>query len=64
MKLIKLTRANDGSKVFINPDAISMVSKYDDDKTTIVSLIGDSFAYVMVKESPDSIVKLIELGWE
>ena len=61
MKLIVLTSAYDGSKVYVNPDHISMIYSHDNDESVII-LMGHE--RVVVKKSPDSIVKLIELGWE
>lgn len=63
MKLIILTKAYNGSKVYVNPEHISMISA-NDNYESVVKLIGDESTYLAVKESPDSIVKLIELGWK
>lgn len=63
MKMITLTSVYNGSKVYVNPENISVISANDNNES-VVTLIGDKSTYLVVKESPDSIVKLIELGWE
>lgn len=61
MKLIILTSAYDGSKVYVNRDHVSTIFSNNNNES-IVTLMGDR--NVVVKESPESIVKLIELGWK
>lgn len=61
MRMITLTRASDGSKVYVNPEHISMVSSspLSEKGKTIVSTSGDISLYVIVMESPETVVKML-----
>lgn len=60
MRLITLTSKRDGSKLYINPSHIMIISEcFGDEAATIVEFAnGDS--YVKVLESAESIAKMVE----
>lgn len=63
MKLITLTRAADGSKIYVNPDYISVLcARHGKETTTVISLVGEVDSYVEVKESPDTVADLAQRG--
>lgn len=59
MKMIIVTRKNDGAKIYINPVNICAVyPRLKDTDRTIVSLIDGG--YVETKESVDTVAHMIE----
>lgn len=66
MRFLRLTRESDGSLVLVNPSQIKAVMKYfGEEDVTIVALTGSYDGDLEVKESVESIEKmLLTFGWK
>jgi hypothetical protein len=65
MKFLLLTRARDGAKQLVNMALVSEATRSDSGSyTTLVvpSAVSESGQYVQVRETPEEIAKLIEVG--
>lgn len=64
MKFIILTRAYDGSGVYVNLNQICCIYRiygYNHDKeTTVIQFAGEARNYIEVKESPEAIENIIK----
>ena len=60
MKLITLTLKN-GTKVYVNPAHIAIISQcFDDEGGAIVDFIGGDNTYIKVLESAETVAKRVE----
>ena len=61
MRMITLTSAYDGAKMYINPEYIEVVcSDRDDESKTVVGMVDGKDEYYLVKESPDAVAELAQ----
>ena len=60
MRLIVLTLKRDGSKVYVNPAHIMIVSECFDDKAVTIVEFANGDSYVKVLESAESIARMVE----
>ena len=63
MKLIILTRACNGSRVYVNPNQICCIYRiyeYDDKETTAIRFAGEAHNFIDVKERPEVIEDIIK----
>lgn len=60
MRLIVLTSAREGSKVYVNPTQITTISECFGGEATIVAFVGDDNSYLKVLESAEYIAKMVE----
>ena len=60
MRFIRLTRDVDGKMVLINPLQIRAVYEYFDKGSTVVDYSGSDEGYIEVRESVETIEKMVE----
>lgn len=60
MRFIVMTGYPDGGKIYVNPEKICSISSLCESDATIIQFEGDERSYIMVLESPETIVKIIE----
>ena len=61
-KFIVLTNKINGTKLYVNPSAIQLIS--ENQNFAILHLYGSQYSYIEVSESPESIMNLIRLTEE
>ena len=60
MKLVILSLFYDGSKAYVNPKNICAICKNDHGNTELLFAGGDGGNYMVVKESVETVAKMIE----
>lgn len=53
-KFISLTDKSSGTKLYVNPSAIELISK--NQNSTVVTFHGGQYKYIEVSESPETIL--------
>ena len=61
-KFIILTDKINGTKLYVNPSAIQLIS--ENQNFAMLHLYGSQYSYIEVSESPESIMNLIRITEE
>ena len=61
MRLIIVTRAIDGVKIYVNPEKVCAVYPYYKRDSTVIQFAGAEENYLEVLESADSIANMMEI---
>lgn len=62
MRLISVTRKNDGSKVFVNAEQVCAIYPYYGKEGVTVIQFAENNNYVLATESPNDIADMMQEG--